>query len=122
MVMSIHEVMQVQELIKHIHCHDARKLVDKEDVLFVDVRSEKSFQEGHITGAAHCERGLLEFFVADGSQMQMEVFQGLPYQQYIVYCSRGRQSALAVKTLQDMGVPNVYNLTGGFEAWNTLDK
>jgi len=120
MVMSMHELMKVQEQIKHISCEEARNLLDKDDVLFVDVRSIKSFESGHITGSAHCERGVLEFLVADDSPMQLQVFHGLPYRQYIVYCDRGRQSALAAKTLQDMGVPNVYNLMGGYEAWNTL--
>lgn len=122
MVMSMHELMKVQEVIQHISCPEAKALVDRDDVLFVDVRSDSSFGAGHITGAAHCERGVLEFLVAEDSPMQMEVFQGLPYRQYIVYCERGSQSALACKTLRDMGVSNVYNLMGGYEAWNTLDR
>ena len=118
----IDEVMQVQDQIEHIACYDARKLVDRDDVLFVDVRDQSSFDQGHITGAVHCARGLLEFYIANGSPMQLEVFKGLPYRQYVVYCNGGKQSILAAKTLQDLGVVQVKNLIGGYTAWQQPDE
>lgn len=113
----IDEVMQVQDQIQHISCYDARALADRDDVLFVDVRNLNHFQTGHITGAVHCERGMLEFLAADGSAMQLEVFKGQPYSQYIVYCNGGRQSVLASHTLQSLGLQGVKNLIGGYQAW-----
>ncbi|MEC8882659.1 MAG: rhodanese-like domain-containing protein [Pseudomonadota bacterium] len=110
-------VMQVQDQVENISCYDARLLMNKEDVLFVDVRNKEGFLQGHITGAVHCERGMLEFLVADGSPMQLEVFKGQPYSQYIIYCNGGRQSVLAAYTLQNLGVSGVKNLVGGYQAW-----
>jgi len=113
----IDAVMQVQDQIENISCFDAKKLVDHDDVLFVDVRDKEHFEQGHITGAMHCPRGFIEFYVADGSPMQLEAFKGLPYQTYIVYCNGGKQSVLASKTLQDLGVTGVKNLIGGYQSW-----
>lgn len=117
MVKHIDAVMQVQDQITHIDSMEASALMNRDDVLFIDVRNQAAFDEGHITGSVHCERGMLEFYVADGSPMQLEVFKGLPYKQYIVYCNGGRQSILATKTLQDLGVSGVKNLLGGYQAW-----
>ena len=111
------EVMQVQDQVENISCYDARLLMNKDNVLFVDVRNEAGFLQGHIMGAVHCDRGMLEFLVADGSPMQLEVFKGQPYSQYIVYCNGGRQSILAAYTLQSLGVSGVKNLVGGYQAW-----
>ena len=113
----IDEVMQVQDQIDHISCYDARLMANRDDTLFVDVRERSAFESGHITGSVHCDRGLLEFYVADGSPMQLESFKGLPYKNYIVYCNGGKQSILAAKTLQDLGVRQVKNLIGGYAAW-----
>lgn len=117
MVKHIDEVMQVQDQVENISCFDAKKMMHRDDVIFVDVRGKEHFLSGHITGSVHCERGLLEFYVADGSPMQLEVFTGLPYRVHIVYCNGGKQSILAAKTLQDLGVTQVKNLVGGYSAW-----
>ena len=119
MLKHIDSVMQVQEQVVHLSCYEARQYLHRDDVLFVDVREHEQFNAGHIMGAVHCPRGLLEFMVAEGSPMQLEVFRGLPYKCYIVYCNGGRQSILAAKTLQDLGVPDVKNLIGGFHEWET---
>ena len=120
MLKHIDAVMQVQSQVEHLACDKAYQLRQRDDVLFVDVRDQDQYNAGHILGAVHCPRGLLEFLVAEGSPMQLEVFRGLPYKHYIVYCNAGRQSILAAKTLQDLGVPNVQNLSGGFQAWQNV--
>ena len=118
-IKHIDAVMQVQDQIEHISSFDARKRAEHDDVVFIDVRDRSDFEQGHITGATHCPRGYLEFHVAEGSPMQLEAFKGLPYSTYIVYCNGGRQSILAAKTLQDLGVPGVKNLIGGYQAWQS---
>ena len=72
----IDEVMQVQDQIDHISCYDARLMANRDDTLFVDVRERSAFESGHITGSVHCDRGLLEFYVADGSPMQLSHLRG----------------------------------------------
>ena len=116
-VKHIDQVMQVQDQVVNVSCHEARLLIERDDVLFIDVRDKESFSQGHIVGSVHCDRGMLEFYVADGSPMQMEVFKNQPYTRYIVYCNGGRQSILAAFTLQDMGITGVKNLVGGYKSW-----
>ena len=93
----------------------AKNLVGRADVVFVDVRDAGELSAGKIAGAVHAARGLLEF-VADPTTPihQPELSSG---KRLIVYCGSGGRSALAAKTLQDMGIEPVANLKGGFAAW-----
>lgn len=116
MIKHINEVMAVSDQIKHTSCSEA-KSIDPQDTLFIDVRSKEAFTAGHIPNAIHCERGLLEFLVADGSPIQLNIFNQQSHQHCIVYCNGGRQSVLAAKTLQDLGVRGVKNLLGGYAEW-----
>jgi rhodanese-related sulfurtransferase len=45
-----------------------------------------------------------------------------PERRFIVYCGTGGRSALAAKTLLDMGIPEVATLAGGFRAWHLAQK
>jgi hypothetical protein len=95
---------------------EARELHGMEDVQFVDIRDVRELErEGVIPGAFHAPRGLLEFWVDPESPYFHPVFgQG---KRYVLYCALGWRSALATKTLQDMGLEGVGHIEGGFEAW-----
>ena len=88
----------------------------KGNVVLIDIREpEELKQAGKISGAVNAPRGMLEFY-ADSS---------LPYhkpefdkdKRLILYCASGGRSALAVKTLKEMGYKNVAHIDGGFKAW-----
>jgi rhodanese-related sulfurtransferase len=85
--------------------------------LFVDVREPAEWEQGHVPGALHVPRGLLEF-AADPSvpTHKPEFHQGRPI---VIYCASGGRSALAARTLKDMGFKDVVHMTGGFTAWKT---
>ncbi len=85
------------------------------EALFVDVRERAEQEAGSIAGAASAPRGFLEFIADPASPMHNPALSS--GKTLVVYCASGGRSALAAKTLQDMGVPNVMNLTGGFQAW-----
>jgi rhodanese-related sulfurtransferase len=86
-------------------------------VLFVDIREAAELQrEGLIPGAVVAPRGVLEFWVDPASDWHRPVF-ATPGARLVLYCALGWRSALAAKTLQDMGVPAVSHLGGGFSAW-----
>ena len=96
---------------------DARALHGRPDVVFVDVRDVRELErEGVIPGAIHAPRGMLEFWVDPASPYHRDVFarEGATY---VLFCALGWRSALAAKTLQDMGLPQVAHLGGGFTAW-----
>ena len=120
MTKHIDSIMAVQNEIAHITCAEAVDYRGRSDVLFVDVRNKEAFLAGHIPNALHCDRGILEFLVADGSPMQIEVFKQQTFAHCIVYCNGGKQSILATKTLQDMGIQCVKNLRGGYTEWISM--
>jgi rhodanese-related sulfurtransferase len=95
---------------------EAKQLLGKDDVLFVDVRDGAELaRHGKIPGAVHAPRAFLEFYADPASPSHKpELASG---KRLVLYCGSGARSALAAKTLKDMGVDNVVNLVGGFGAW-----
>jgi rhodanese-related sulfurtransferase len=94
----------------------ARQYLGKTAVAFVDVRESSERAKGHIPGSIHVPRGFLEFMADPESPMHNPVFSS--GKRLVLYCASGGRSALAGKTLQDMGITNVANLTGGMSAWS----
>jgi rhodanese-related sulfurtransferase len=94
----------------------ARALHGRDDTLFVDLRDVRELQrDGVIPGAFHTPRGVLEFWVDPQSEYFKPAFgQG---KRLVLFCAAGWRSALATKTLQDMGFSNVAHIEGGFGAW-----
>ena len=85
-------------------------------VLFVDLRDVRELErEGVVPGAIHAPRGVLEFWVDPSSPYHKAVFT--PGRQLVLFCAAGWRSALAAKTLQDMGMPHISHIEGGFTAW-----
>ena len=95
---------------------EAQALLIDADALFVDLRDVRELErEGVIPGAFHAPRGLLEFWVDPQSEYFKPVFgQG---KRVVLFCAVGWRSALAAKTLQDMGMEHVCHVDGGFNAW-----
>ncbi len=95
---------------------EALRLRDDGDVVFVDLRDPREIQrEGQIPGAFACPRGMLEFWIDPESPYAKPIFA--EPKRFLFYCAAGWRSVLATKTAQDMGLPNVAHLEGGFEAW-----
>ena len=88
----------------------------QEGALLVDIRDPRELaREGRIPGAYHAPRGMLEFWVSPGSPYHKPKLSEAP--RLIPFCAASSRSALAAKTLQDMGVENVSEIEGGFGAW-----
>jgi len=102
--------------VDQLSVEEAKRLVGRADVQFVDVRdSAELATQGKIPGAVHATRGMLEFYADPSSPAHKpELASG---KRLILYCGSGGRSALAAKTLKDMGVDDVVNLVGGFGAW-----
>jgi molybdopterin/thiamine biosynthesis adenylyltransferase/rhodanese-related sulfurtransferase len=81
------------------------------ETVVLDVRETSEWDEGFIPGAIHVPRGFLE----------SRIESAIPDrdQPVIVYCAGGSRSALAVRTLEQMGYSNVTNMSGGFQAWKS---
>lgn len=80
-----------------------------EPFVLVDVREESEFTVGHLPGAMHMGKGIIE----------RDIEKAIPDQQteIILYCGGGFRSALAADNLQKMGYVNVHSMDGGFTAW-----
>lgn len=92
---------------------EARDLIAK-GALVVDVRDGTEVAQGKVKGAVHAQRGLIEFKADPEMPTHDPAFR--KDRTVIVYCASGGRSALAGKTLQDMGYSDVRNL-GGFKGW-----
>jgi rhodanese-related sulfurtransferase len=94
----------------------ARALHAHPGVQFVDIRDVRELErEGAIPGAVHAPRGMLEFWVDPSSPYHRDVFA--QEKEYVLFCAAGWRSALATKTLMDMGFERVAHVEGGFSAW-----
>ena len=89
-------------------------------VQIVDIRDPRELErEGTLPGALLAPRGMLEFWVDPASPYFKPVFAD-ESKQFILFCGAGWRSALATKTLQDMGMTNVAHIDGGFAAWKKV--
>jgi rhodanese-related sulfurtransferase len=85
-------------------------------VQFVDVRDVRELErEGVIPGSIHAPRGLIEFWFDPDSPYHRDAFA--QDKEYVLFCAAGWRSALATKTLMDMGLERVAHVGGGFTAW-----
>jgi rhodanese-related sulfurtransferase len=95
---------------------EAVALAGDPNVVFVDVRETIERQKtGGIKGSVHAPRGFLEFHADPESPSHIPALSS--GKRLVLYCAAGSRSALAAKTLAEMGVPNVSHLAGGFAAW-----
>ncbi len=101
--------------VSSISVDEALALVDGGDAVFVDVRERAEHDAGAIAGAVAAPRGFLEFIADPATPMHNAALSA--GKRLVIYCASGGRSALAAKTLQDMGYSGVANLTGGFQAW-----
>ncbi|HYP12328.1 MAG TPA: rhodanese-like domain-containing protein [Bryobacteraceae bacterium] len=92
---------------------EAAEKMQSGNVLIVDVRDPTEVQQtGRIKGAVNVSRGMLEFRADPDSQYHNPAFQ--KDKTILLHCASGGRSALAGKTLQDMGYTAVFNI-GGFK-------
>ena len=113
-------ITQAMAQIETLPLEQAQKLLNDENVIFVDIRDVRELErEGMIPNAFHAPRGMLEFWVDPDSPYYKPVFgEG---KRLVLYCASAWRSALAAETLQKMGVPSISHLEGGFSAWKKAE-
>ena len=102
--------------IKTISPVEALKLSNENKCNLIDIRDAVELQrEGRIENSFHISRGLLEFAVhPDSPYAQKEKLD--PNKELVLFCAAGGRSALAAKTLKEMGFEKVSHIEGGFTA------
>ena len=100
--------------IKTISPAEALKLSNENKCNLIDIRDAIELQrEGRIENSFHISRGLLEFAVhPDSPYAQKEKLD--PNKELVLFCAAGGRSALAAKTLKEMGFEKVSHVDGGF--------
>jgi len=109
-------VLEASEEIETLTAEQARALLGRSDVTFIDLRDPRElWREGGIPGAINVPRGMLEFWIDPSSPYHKSFFAS--GNRFVLFCGGGWRSALAAKTAQDMGLTPVCHIDGGFTAW-----
>jgi rhodanese-related sulfurtransferase len=109
-------VEEAKKSIETLSVSKAKELSDKQEITFIDVRDIRElWKEGTIENSKHIPRGMLEFWLdPDSSYYKANKIKDI--KKMVLFCALGWRSALAVKSLVDMGFRNVAHVDGGFDA------
>ena len=108
-------VAQAKSRVNEISIDGAEQAILDADVV-VDVREADEYVAGHIPGAVHMSRGMLEFKFSANPALQARDMA------IVLYCKTSGRAALAAAALQDMGYLNVKSIAGGIDAWVAAGK
>ena len=109
-------VEEANYTIETLSPEEVKSLMDKNEITLIDVRDIRElWRDGTIEKSKHIPRGMLEFWLdPNSSYYQENKFN--ESKKMVFFCAMGFRSALATKTLVDMGFKNVANAKGGFDA------
>ena len=103
-------LQRVKRTIKEVTIDEAYSALQSDQPpLVVDVRERDEFEEGAIKDAVHVPRGYLELRIENVAPDRSRPI--------VLYCAGGVRSALAARSLEELGYENVSSLAGGFGAW-----
>jgi rhodanese-related sulfurtransferase len=103
-------VNEAKKRVKETNVTDVKRRLDAgEKIVLVDVREESEWAGGHLPGAVHLGKGIIE----------RDIEQRVPdtNTKLILYCGGGFRSALSADNLQKMGYSNVESMDGGWKGW-----
>ena len=109
-------VEEAQKKIQTLNPNEVRELLEKKEITLIDVRDIRElWKEGTIENSKHIPRGMLEFWLdPESSYYKSNKIQNI--KKMVLFCALGWRSALATKSLVEMGFKNVAHIKGGFEA------
>ena len=109
-------VEEAQKKIQTLSSKEVKELIEKKEITLIDVRDIRElWKEGTIENSKHIPRGMLEFWLdPDSSYFKSNKIKNL--KKMVLFCALGLRSALATKSLIEMGFKNVAHVDGGFDA------
>ena len=109
-------VKEAQKNIETLNSDEIKKLLENNEITLIDVRDIRElWKEGTIENSKHIPRGMLEFWLdPESTYYQNNKIQNI--KKMVLFCALGWQSALATKSLVEMGFKNVAHVDGGFDA------
>ena len=108
-------VVAAKSRVSEVPLDQAEQAIRDADLL-IDVREADEYAAGHLPGAVHISRGLLEFKLSGTPALAARD------QTVVLYCKTSGRAALAACALLDMGYRQVQSLAGGFDAWVAAGK
>ena len=109
-------VEEANKSIETLKVEEVKKLAENKEITLIDVRDIRElWKEGTIENSKHIPRGMLEFWLdPESSYYKANKIKDL--KKMVLFCALGMRSALAAKSLVDMGFKNVAHVDGGFDA------
>ena len=105
-------VAEALKVVKTISPEEALKLNSENKCNLIDIRDIRELQkEGKVENSKHMPRGMLEFWLDEESPYSKDIDLD---KEIVLFCAGGLRSALAAKTLQEMGFKKVSHIDGGF--------
>ena len=105
-------VSEALKVVKTISPNEALKLLNDNKCNLIDIRDIRELQkEGRIENSKHMPRGMLEFWLDSNSPYSKDIDKD---KEIVLFCAGGLRSALAAKSLKEMGFENVSHIDGGF--------
>ena len=116
MATAVEPIEQVKSRIEEVDPASARREIDENGALLIDVREPDEYRQGHLPGAVNIPRGLLEFQLSGQGALSDRNLR------VVLYCKTSGRAALAARTMQDMGYLQVQSVAGGFDLWAASGK
>ena len=109
-------VEEAKKSIENLKSENIKQLLEKKEITLIDIRDIRElWKEGTIKNSKHIPRGMLEFWLdPESSYYKTNKIQDM--KKMVLFCALGLRSALATKSLVDMGFKNVAHVEGGFDA------
>ena len=109
-------VEEAKKKIQTLSPVEAKNLIEKKEITLIDIRDIRElWKEGTIENSKHIPRGMLEFWLdPESSYYKANKIQNI--KKIVLFCALGLRSALATKSLVEMGFKNVAHIEGGFDA------
>tara|TARA_Y100000816_G_C25744395_1_gene391626 strand:+ start:53 stop:451 length:399 start_codon:yes stop_codon:yes gene_type:complete len=109
-------VEEANKLIETLKSDQVKKENDTGEITLIDIRDVRElWKEGTIENSIHIPRGMLEFWL-DPESSYFNSSKIKDTKKLVLFCAGGFRSALATKSLLDMGFKNVAHVEGGFTA------
>jgi rhodanese-related sulfurtransferase len=109
-------VEEAQKKIETLSPNEVKSLQEKKEITLIDVRDIRElWKEGTIENSKHIPRGMIEFWL-DPESTYYKANKIKDIKKLVLFCALGWRSALATKSLVDMGFKNVAHVDGGFDA------
>jgi rhodanese-related sulfurtransferase len=109
-------VEEAQKAVETLSSSEVKTLYDNKEITLIDVRDIRElWKEGTIENSKHIPRGMLEFWL-DPESSYFKANKIKDIKKMVLFCALGWRSALATKSLVEMGFKNVAHVDGGFDA------